>query len=98
MLSWVSVFALFFVAGLLSLGWFERSHERRQDRPRRSIKVVAAPKVIRKSNGDCPHRRSRKHARRRDGSTVSVCKFCGQPMKRVCPGHWELVDAFPKEQ
>ncbi len=96
---WGFIIALTLVIGaplvVAAYQWFTRKRRRRLERSKRPIKIkreeesaAQAPKPA------CPHRRSRSKAREGpNGVMFSVCKWCGQAMRRNAPDDWEAIPA-----
>ena len=102
MLLVLLLIALILVFGLpLGFGtykWFQAKQRRRLERSKRPIKIETGPEVARQSV-QCQHRRSRSKARTdRDEVMRSVCKWCGEPMKRNGPNDWEAIVSQPPDQ
>ncbi len=92
------VVLLLFVFGLplgMSIyGSLQRERRTRLERSNRPIKINTTSQVPPKNETKkCPHRRSASRARKgADGLITSICKWCGQPMKRNGPDDWEAID------
>ena len=96
-LLWVLLIGLFLVFGVplafATYTWLQRKQRRRLERSKRPVEIQAGRDVApEQSHRECQHRRSRSKAREApDGVIFSVCKWCGQPMKRNGPDDWVAI-------